>query len=217
MQGSFEDIYNRLQPIISKDDLNTISDLDYDEIIELNDDSDNNDNNTINKNIIVFNIIPYLNRIYDSLNNGNKITDQFSLDFYRSELYFNKKYIRNIEYFLKYIKQKYNKETNYNNMTLDSIIKMLCNQSAFAFPFTIMNKIYGRPDKGIYVTSNSIQYFIYDNKDKNITFELVGTFNIKNIHINKVIFSVKTTVKIDITYDNKEGLYNFQKLGLVSW
>ncbi|ARF09427.1 hypothetical protein Indivirus_1_50 [Indivirus ILV1] len=220
MQGSFEDIYNKLYPSISHDiDYITSSLNNYDnyEIIESNDTNDDVDYiNNISNKLIMFDIHQYLEKIEKSLNNDSKRIEQFKLDFKRSELYLNGKYTRGEDYFLSYIKKNINYLTNFKNMKMYDIILLLCNQSSFVFPFVLMNNIYSNPTKGIYVTSNNIQYFINHNKES-LTIELIGIFNIKNINIDKIIGSVQIATKFDIEFDRFKKSYKFPKLGMIYW
>jgi hypothetical protein len=81
-----------------------------------------------------------------------------------------------------------------------------------------MNKIYSDYKKGIYVTSNNIQYFIDDkDKNKNIVLELIGIFNVKNIYNNKIINTIKSIIKIDIIYNKDKDIYELPGLGIISW
>lgn len=222
MQGSFGDIYNKLYNDISQD-IQFITSLplndDY-EIInssDINNEDDmiinNNENNTKNK-IIMFDISHYLGKIEKSLNTENKRIEQFNLDFHRSEMYLNGKYIRGKDYFINYIKKNFNQISNFNNMLMYDIIIMICNQASFVFPFILMNNIYSNQNKGIYVTSNNIQYFIKNTKNS-LIIELVGIFNIKNVNIDKIIGSVKVITKLDIELNKK--IYKFPKLGMIYW
>lgn len=227
MQGSFGDIYNKLYNDISQDiqfitslslndDYEIISSSDIsteDEFIIITD--SDNDTNTKNK-IHMFDISQYLNKIEKSLNTENKRMDQFNLDFNRSEMYLNGKYIRGKDYFINYIKKNFNQISNFNNMFMYDIMIMICNQASFVFPFILMNNIYSNQNKGIYVTSNNIQYFIKNTKD-NLIIELVGIFNIKNVNIDKIVGSVKVTTKFDIDYDKNKKIYKFPKLGIIYW
>ena len=230
MQGSFGDIYNKLYDRISQDavNINNISD-DYDTITseevaesEFSLISSMSENNlstkiehAISNKMAMFDINQYLDKIAETFNyNPNKILEQFTLDFHRSELYFEGKSIRNQEFFISTIKNKFDYETNYHNMKMYDMILMLCNQASFAFPFVIINNIYSNYKKGIFVVSNNIKYLISTNNE-DLYIELAGTFNIKNINTNKIKGKIDINTKIDLNFKNNK--YIFPKLGIVYW
>lgn len=219
MQGSFEDIYDKLYPKLSQDIYYTRVDDNYETIESANDNiNDINDDLNImqNKdNLIMFNINEYLDKMAQSFNyDETNIDKQFTLDFGRSVLYLNGKFIRNKDYFIKSINNDFNYPVNFSNMNMATVIFMLCNQASFAFPFSLMNKIYSNYDKGIYVFSNNIKYFV-TKSGHGLTIELVGIFNIKNININKVKGIITVTTKLDLEFE--KGNYVFPKFGIIHW
>jgi hypothetical protein len=169
----------------------------------------------ITNNMIMFNISQYLDNIAKTFySDNNKIIGQFMLDFPRSELYFNDSYIRDANVFIEKIKENFDYVSNYNNIKMYMMILMLCNQSGFGFPFTLMHKLYSNYKKGLYVVSNNIKYYI-NSKDDELTIELKGQFDIKNTFTNRVNSTINVNTKIDLILKNNE--YIFPKLGIVYW
>jgi len=232
MQGSFEDIYNRLYPSLSQDifhnihndyEIITSSDSTEDEFTLINNIIDEQDECITKNKIIMFDIYQYLDKIAKSLGSIEKTRDQFNLDFHRSELYLNKKYIRGKDYFINYVNTNFNYLTNmmmFDNILMSDLILMICNQAGLAFSFMLMNKLFSNYDKGIYVTSNNIKYFIDGKQKDNLVIEVVGIFNIKNVNTNKIKGSITVNTKFDIMFDkgNRDSCkYIFPKLGIVYW
>jgi len=233
MQGSFGDIYNKLYDKISQDIeyINNMIDDDYEIITtdevdesELNLINSMNDNDLLSSKIdhiisdklATFNISQYLDKIGETFNYiPENILNQFILDFGRSELYLEGKYIRNKNYFINYINKHFNNLCNYKNMKMSDMILMLCNQASFGFPFTLMNKIYSDYNKGLYVLSNTIKYMITTNKNKELCIELKATFNIKNINTNKLKGIINVNTKLDLIFEN--NTYTFPTLGIIYW
>lgn len=230
MQGSFGDIYNRLYYQISQDITNSsIINDDY-EIVTSNEVeeaefsliSSMNENDlskkiehVINDQLATFNIFQYLDKIGETFKHDPvNMENQFTMDFGRSELYLEGKYVRNKNYFMNYIKKNFDNICNYKNMKMYNILLMLCNQASFGFPFVIMNSIYSNYNKGLYVLSNNIKYMI-TTKKKELYIELKGTFNIKNINTNKLKGIINVTTKLDLSMINNE--YIFPKLGIIYW
>lgn len=239
MQGSFGDIYNKLYEQISQDVAylsNIINDEDDYEIInevnEINEEDElslaliNNMNehdlasskieHIIKDQLATFNIFQYLDKIGETFNyNSENMLSQFILDFGRSELYLEGKYIRNKNYFINYIHKHFDYLCNYKDMKMSDMLLMLCNQASFGFPFTLMNSIYSNYNKGLYVLSNTIKYMITTNKKKELCIELKATFNIKNINTNKLKGIINVNTKLDLVFEN--NIYIFPVLGIIYW
>lgn len=241
MQGSLEDIYNKLSDSAKKDvyyyDTNEIiSDyeiLTFSTIIGVNDNDNDNDivkmellnesqlitsDKNIKDNVIVFTANHYLDKIAKSFKyNINRIECQFDMDFNRSELYFNNHRLTKKEIFIDKINKfkKTNIEINNNTFSLDKVILMLCNQSSLAYSFLLMCKMYNNDIDGIYVTSNKCRYYLSENNEKNFSMELNALFNLKNINENKNISEINIITNIDVIFKNNK--YELCKLGIIYW
>ncbi|QKF93988.1 hypothetical protein QKU48_gp0530 [Fadolivirus algeromassiliense] len=239
MQGSFEDIYNRLERNIKNDiyyfDINEIKN-EY-EIITFNDIINNSifdddivkiellnesqlltSDKNIKDNVIVFNTLQYIDKIAKSFKyNTDRIECQFDMDFHRSLLYFNNTVIKNKPKFIDNL-QKF-KDTiidiNGNMMGLNKLILMLCNQASLAFSFLLMSKMYNNMKKGIYVTSKEAKYYITLNDDNSLSMELNAIYNLKDTNNNKNISEINIVTNVDAIFKDKK--YELCKLGIIYW
>jgi len=242
MQGSFEDVYNKMGDKINKDIYySDIDDLlnDYEivssnniiideELIDINTLEENQLNNLtfislknslteMNDNIIFFDIMKYIENIITSYQfSSEKINYQFNMDLPRSELTFNNIKIIKTEKVLKLLIKysKYEFKICNQKFSLDIIIQMLCTQASFAFSFLLMNNMYSNYTKGIHVTSNNIKYII-TNTNELINLNLNATYNLKDIINNINIKQINISTNIDFVYKNNS--YELCKYGIISW
>ena len=194
--ASFEDIYYRLSNI--NEDINN---KEY-EIIKLYNNNINNLHQTIlkhNKDIIMFNMNEYLHDILNSYNYDiYKINQQFDIDFNRSNIFINDIKINDknlIDIHFNNL-EKYKLFDNFNMLL---IIKMLCNQSSFGFPFILLNKIYNYyNDDYIISDGKTNRYIKFNTIDKLLTI-IIGTDLILNkITTNGIEFIKKIHIHLVI-------------------
>lgn len=242
MQGSFEDIYNRLSNSLQQDiyyyDKNDIMDdyeiLTYSTLVDIDKD-DNPDSDIVNMellnesqliltdknikdNVIVFNTNIYIDKIAKSFKyNLSRIDCQFDLDYDRSEHYFNNLTLSKKVFINELNKfKKYNIDINSKNkFPLSKILLMLFNQSSLAYSFLLMCKMYNNIQTGIYVTSNNCIYRLNETENNCYNIELNAIFNLKDTNKNVVISEINIVTDIDIIFKNDK--YELSKLGIIYW
>lgn len=234
MQGSFEDIFNKLTNNLKKDvyynDINelvkeyqmiTLDDfIINDELVDieiLGESQINNINKDIENQIILFDVVQFLEKILKSYKfNVNKINLQFNMDFPRSDFYFNDVNYINKDTAIDLLNNfsKYNIIIYNHEITLTLLLLSLCTQASFAFSFMLMSKLYNDFNKEIYVTSNDIKYNIFHQKDL-LNIKLNAIYNIKNIKINQNISKIKITTDIHMIL--KQNKCEICKFGIILW
>ena len=232
MESQFENIYTKLhnqiinsmymtnmENIIQEYELISLNSIDFENKL-LNDSVNNSE--PINNNIIVFGASLFIDKLFESYKfDINKITSQFDIDFYRSELFFNGVKISDISNARKKINyySKYSIIINDTSYNLETIIYMLCTQASFASSFFLMSKIHNDYKKDIYVISNSCKYDIL-NTNEIISVKLDATYYIKDILKNINLKQIKVTTVIDFSYDKYSYTLKTCKLcnlGIISW
>ena len=118
------------------------------------------------------------------------------------------------------IKDKHNK---YHMYSVYGLITMLCNQSSFAFPYILLNEIYG--DNKRMLVSMSENRSIHISFDDCVSIILNATFGIRNIDTDVIEKKVKVKLNIQTNiirdpsskYSIKDGQTVFCKYGFISW
>jgi len=205
---------------------------DYDFIPDISESGLLNDNITINtdNNMIMFKISLYLQKIMESYQYMHKnIIQQYFVDAPRTELYYNYDQVTDInEYINKLLKfRSYDTTINNNKYPLVDIIIMLCNQSSYAFPFLLMNKIYNNGTQ--YVFSGPTKINIVDEENtntngvitknktnKHLEILMNVNFHIKDISNNTNVNSISVDIILN-TKLNKNNVEIFNKFGMINW
>ena len=196
---------NLNRPVIKKEQLFDEKDVQVVEIIE-------EENCFLQKNLsnsfFLFNTEKYIKKILDSFKTAVTIYDQYLLDFYRNNIYLNKKKLTDTKEIgnLKFLTRYTFAISNYRLNGLE-LIYAICNQSSFAFPYIICHKMFSNYSQNIMVSNlDSNRYTKIFYTDNSISFSLgldlaVMDFSnsslVKKLHIDLDIATSLLDEKID--------------------
>ncbi len=248
--ANFDDVYNRLHKrlrksgsindiiddfeILDRDSLdndqdyaiiNYIKEDDIDsylESVEYDIDSKNN--------IVAFDQETFMREILKSYNyNVNRILEQYDVDFPRNRIYFNNRRYTDDDY-LKY-KFKVFDRLRYNIDGIDFdfliILQLLCNQSSYAFSYSLMHKLYSNECKQLMVTGlHSGRKIKINTDDGTLSISMKADFGIKQLPIGRTISKLRINqvigtnlvIKENGDFDVKDGCKNiFTDYGMLHW
>jgi hypothetical protein len=149
-----------------------------------------------------FDFIDYLNKIKDSYNNYSSIISQFKKDYHRQCIHLNGVYItEDVNLFINNLKttiEKHEYKNSIFDMSFYELVTLLCCQSSFALPYTILHNFYKLNNccDCILVSeqnSKSNRHIRIKIDDNCLFIEMNATLYIKNITQNV------NTHKIDIS------------------
>lgn len=191
---------------------------------------DNNRSNIgYDTNQILINTQSYLDNILTSYKKSESaIQHQINVDLPRTCVYFNNIRMTTIDDIDNYM--YYLRDFAYNGINFISIIKMLCTQASYAFPYIFISKLYCE-DEGLLLCSNNTDRKIniyFDNYYKNLEIKIDGEFCIKKLatteNVSQIKFSliistniIKTTYYLDyFTYYNLADSVFYPSI-MMSW
>lgn len=195
------------------DEYDIINDIDlYDFIYKF--DSDNEIKNDINNDIEIgsffsyFEMDGYIKNILKSYTNDDNILTQFKKDYPRQSVKLNGiKY--DINEFCDKLDYLLDNKTKIMNVSCNLLIKLLCCQSSFCFPYKILIQKYKLNNDNRILVCNS-QYLNslcvdIEIKNDNIIIELKNILCIKNIESNINTHKINSLILIEL---NKKNNYD---------
>jgi hypothetical protein len=162
--------------------------------------SDNNDKYTS-----YIDFINYINENKNAYKDSVTILQQFKLDFVRLYLELNQEHIDDMDLALATIEEKLKNYGYYEsifNMSFNDLIILLCCQSSFALPYTILENIYEFNNDNKVLASGSKNKISTNIKinidDKNIYVILNSILNVKETkYMGKIIQQIDITISFD--------------------
>lgn len=160
--------------------------------------------------ILYFETEEYLNDILKSYKfDKRNIINQLKQDIPRATIYWNNKFIKNIDQFLKLSKSfNYNIKIKSKTYNMQIILAMLIAQSSYYFPYRTVLNTFNANEKLIIKCLSTNRYVSYVIKDNDNSIRISADFAVKNIATNEV--QKKITTMIVINLDNKK----FNKYGM---
>ncbi len=169
---------------------------------------------------LFFNTEIYMFEIFKSYSfKCSRILRQFTLDLPRSHIMLNNKNIRSVGSFKNILKQyqKSSIKINRYNISIPHVLTMLCNQSSYALPYMVLQKIYQDEKNDIFVL-NSYRRRVINlvvNKD-NINYNIDAEFVIKNVKEDSILNTIR--IKIFITFNRcNKSVYTFEEHSMFEW
>lgn len=168
------------------------------------------------ENVIIFEMNGYLDEIWKSyFNKKDNIMKQFEADFPRHSIYINHVKMKDMSTFhtnLQTFRLKRCMDLMIEDIELLTI--MLCNQSSFQLPFSLLNQIYTDEKKQIFLTykqgcDNVVRI---NSNDDSISFVFETVLRIIDIDNSNEISSIPIKLKFDIP----DVITNMQ-LGILDW
>lgn len=246
--ANFDDVYDRLHKRLKKtgsindiiDDFEVLDrdslDSDYAIINYIKEDNidaylDNIEYDIDNKNnVVAFDQETFMREILKSYKyDVTRIMDQYDLDFPRDRIYFNNKRYKNdnhLKYKFKVFDGLRYDIDNYNFDFL-IILQLLCNQSSYAFPYSLMHKLYSNEKKSLMVAGLHSGRKIKINTDNGIlSISMKADFGIKQLPRGRTISRLRINQMIGTnlvinesgTFSVKEGCKSiFTNYGMLYW
>jgi len=167
-------------------------------------------------NKLLFNLKVYLFKIVESYDRSKrKIYEQYKLDFPRGQIFYNNMEIKKPKELLNKL-EKYRKnkiKTNKKYFSVSTLVIMLCNQSSYAFPYTLMHHIYSNYEKSIFIQSMPTNRYVKikeesekekekeTEENKFLSLELSVDFGIKNLDDDNIVSMINVLVKFKLNSD----------------
>lgn len=250
MTANFDDVYDRLHKRLKK--TGSINDIIDDfEILDRDSLDDSLDYAIINyikednidlyleaieydidnkNNVVAFDQETFLREIIKSYNyNVTKILDQYDVDFPRNRIYFNNKRYKDDNY-LKHKFEIFNGlQYKIDEVDFDFLIilQLLCNQSSYAFSYSLMNKLYSNEKKQLMVVGlHSGRKIKINTDDGTLSISMKADFGIKRLpggrtmtklRINQMI-GTNLVINDNGKFNVKDGCKDiFTDYGMLYW
>lgn len=175
----------------------------YIEETNINTNLDNLKKSISSTNCITFNNLIYLEEIFKSYRNNDKIQEQFNLDCNRTNIEVNNIKINNITEFEENI--GWLKHISISNDMVKNIYEymmMLTLQSSYCFPYMVLHKLYCENVKNYVVSNLPTNRNIYINTATDYLQIIIECdLEIKDYYNNNTINKINSTLYIKFKYD----------------
>lgn len=172
-------------------------------------DNDIKNSYIFNDRAVTFNTNIYIKNILGSYHyEKDKILKQFGYDCPRSTIKINNKKINGLNDMINNLDSVKDIKINDNCIkTLDILIIMLCNQSSFAFTYCLLQKLYGKNDNSLIISSHKTKKMVNVNITKDeISIILTSDFALINTKNDEKIIN-KFDTEMHLTIINKNNKF----------
>lgn len=183
---------------------------------------------TIRDYVVLFDATTYLQNILKSYSyNKHNIWDQFDKDLPRTDIYINTIKIQDKNIFIDTLGKLKTIEYKFDGYVLDilTLCAVLCNQSSYALPYILMNKVHAENMQNIMISNIPEDRSINIDFGDSVKFKFDATFGIKHIASSEIKDIIKINLELNLCVSrdragdyilrNTESVIN--RYGVITW